>query len=397
MRSSARVTLALAAAGAAAAVVGCGTAAGGSPALDAGADATLDAAAPDGSDAGPDVVPRLGRTLALDINSAEDGNYLTALGIARDAGVQAINLTIDWSSVESPRQGDGDGGAGDAGDGGDAGVTYFNPNLHIANLVFAGAPQVSFAFRAVDTVGPAFPSDLQGRSFDDPSVVARYNAAQDYVFGQIPDVVLSMYVVGNELDLGLGADPARWTAYAAFFAGAAAHAHALRAGVKVGSVVTLAGALAHPDLVRATLVGADFLGVTYYPLLTDLSVRPPSVVRADVDALVALYPSTPIFVREAGYPSSPTSGSSPAMQAAFVGELFRAWDAHADRMPLVTFFTMNEYGPAALTELAKYYGTSDPRFLGYLGSLGLRTYAPGSGTNKPAWDALVRGARARGW
>jgi len=165
----------------------------------------------------------------------------------------------------------------------------------------------------------------------------------------------------------------------------------------VGTVVTLAGAKAHPELVAPLLQNADFLGITYYPLRADFTARPVTDVRADVDALVALYPSTPIFFREAGYPSSADLGSSPDQQAAFVTELFRAWDAHEARIPVLTFFTMNEYSPQALTQLAQYYGSSDPKFLAYLGTLGLRTYAPGTGTNKPAWDALTRGARARGW
>jgi hypothetical protein len=39
---------------------------------------------------------------------------------------------------------------------------------------------------------------------------------------------------------------------------------------------------------------------------------------------------------------------------------------------------------------------SDPTFLSYLGTLGLRTHA-GSGTDKPAFAALMAQAKARGW
>ncbi len=376
------------------ALVGCGsTSASPSPGADAGLDATLDGAidaSNEAGDAAEDVRPRLGRTLGLDINAAEDGNYITSFNLARDAGVQAVNLTIDWSRVET---------VSDAGpDGGDAGgVMDFDPNLHIANLVFPGAAKVSLAFRAVDTTGPSLPSDLAGRPLDDAQVRQRYDAAQDYVFGQIPDLTLTMYVIGNELDLALGTDSAKWAAYRTFFDGAAAHARTLKPGVKVGSVFTLAGALAHPELVTPTLANADFLGLTYYPLRADFSVRPPTDVRADLDSLVALYPSVPIFFREAGYPSGADVASSAEQQAAFVTELFRAWDAHAERIPIMTLFTMNEYSPQAIASLAKYYGSSDPKFLAYLGTLGLRTYAPGSGANKPAWDALAHAAHARGW
>jgi hypothetical protein len=42
------------------------------------------------------------------------------------------------------------------------------------------------------------------------------------------------------------------------------------------------------------------------------------------------------------------------------------------------------------------FGISDPAFLGYLASIGLRTSA-GAGTNKPAFDTLISETRRRGW
>jgi hypothetical protein len=394
--SRARLAVALAwlgasVAGALAGAFGCGSSGTATPPGDAGADATADApVAPDGSDdAGADVLGKGARLLALDLNPAADDNYLNAFDLAREAGVQAVNVSIDWRDLES---------SADAGPDADSGgIAYFNPNLHIANLVFPGQAQVSLAFRAVDTTGPDVPPDLAGRPLDDPEVLARYNAAQDYVFGEIPDLTLSMYVLGNELDDALGTDAAKWAAYKTFFDGALAHAHALRPGVKVGATVTFAGATQHPELIGPTLQGADFLGITYNPVNADFTVRPVTDVRGDLDKLVGLYPTKPIYFRGAGYPSSPEVGSSLGQQAAFVSELFRAWDAHADRIPVMTFFTMNEYSPKVLAQLGTYYGSSDPKFLAFLGTLGLRTYSPGRGTDKPGWDALATGAHARGW
>src|SRR5262245_12027660 len=75
---------------------------------DAGADATPDGAA---------VLARGARVLALDIGAAEDGDYLAALARAKDAGVEATNVTIRWPDLESV--------AADAG--ADAAISYFNP------------------------------------------------------------------------------------------------------------------------------------------------------------------------------------------------------------------------------------------------------------------------------
>jgi hypothetical protein len=353
--------------------------------LEAGADATLDAA-PDAPLADAAVVPRGSRTLGLDIAAPEDGDYVAALARAKDAGIQSTNVTILWRDLEAV----GDGGV-------EAGITYFNPYLHIANLVFPPSEvKASLAIVPIDTVGPVLPPDLAGRPIDDPAVIDRFNLAQDYVFDEIPDLSLDLYALGNEIDVPFGADPAKYGAYKTFFDAAATHARAKRATVKVGPVVRMAGALANADALRPLLASADFLGITYYPLNPDSSVRPPSVVHTDLAQLAQLYPDKPIYIREAGYPAGTLAGSSPDAQATFVRELYRGWDENAARVPLLTFFTMHDYSAKQVDDLAAYYGVSDPKFKDYLGTLGLRTFA-GHGADKPAWAAFVDGAHARGW
>src|SRR5262249_44002591 len=107
-------------------------------ARDAGVDGAVDAqGAP--SDAGADAdafdrdVLKGARVLALDIAAAEDQDYLAALARARDAGVQATNVTVRWPELESVAT--SDAGA----DAGDAGIAYFDAILHIANLVLSDA------------------------------------------------------------------------------------------------------------------------------------------------------------------------------------------------------------------------------------------------------------------
>jgi hypothetical protein len=351
--------------------------------FDAAPDVTLDASI----DGPPDVVvPRGSRVLGLDIEAAEDGDYVAALARAKDAGIQSTNVTILWRDLEAT----GDGGV-------EAGITYFNPLLHIANLVFPpNEIKASLAIVAVDTVGPVVPPDLTGRPIDDPAVIDRFNLAQDYVFGEIADLSLTMYVIGNEIDAPFAGDPAKYAAYKTFFDAAAAHARSKRAALKVGPVLRLSGALADHDALRPLVASADFLGITYFPLDSNYSVRPPSTVHADLAQVAQLFPDKPVLVREAGYPSSSVVGGSPDAQANFVQELYRAWDENAARVPLLTFFTMHEYSPNQVDDFAAYYGVSDPKFKEYFGTLGLRTFA-GHGTDKPGWGAFQAGARARGW
>jgi hypothetical protein len=341
---------------------------------------------PDGAD---DVVPRGARLLGMEVNGAEDAGLGAALLLAREAGVQVANVGANWRDLEDV--------ALDAGADADAAIAYFNANVHVADLLF---PQVSMkaslAIRAVDTPGPELPADLAGRALDDPVVIARFNAAQDYVFATISDLSLASYTLGNEIDVPFGQDPAKWAAFTTFFEAAAAYARGKRSGLPVGAVATLDGALAHPDLLGPIVQASDFVAVTYSPHDGAFAARPVSAVRDDLAKLASLFPQKPIILREAAYPSSDAVESSPAQQADFVRELFQAWDEHADRVSLVTFFTMTDDPPARVDDLATYYGVSDPKFKNYEGSLGLRTF-PGAGAPKPAWDALAREAHLRGW
>ena len=143
----------------AAVALGCGTSETPLSPHDAGApaipDATvLDAPAEAGADADDDAarpIPKGTRILGLDINSAADNDYVKALGIAQSAGIQATNVSLNWDDIEVPP--DPDAGA-------DAGaVTYYNPYLHIANLVFPPSHvQVSLAIRPVDTTRKRVPA-----------------------------------------------------------------------------------------------------------------------------------------------------------------------------------------------------------------------------------------------
>src|SRR5262249_30179596 len=156
-------------------LIACGGGGAGSAPSDSGADATLTDAAGDASAedaAAPDaLVPRGARTLGLDISPNEDNDYMRALGLARDAGVQSTNVSLDWDAIELE---DLDAGA-DAGV--DAGISYYNPYLHIANLVFPSTSTgIALAIRPIDTNVLHVPKSLAGKPFDDAEVIARFNA-----------------------------------------------------------------------------------------------------------------------------------------------------------------------------------------------------------------------------
>ena len=78
----------------------------------------------------------------------------------------------------------------------------------------------------------------------------------------------------------------------------------------------------------------------------------------------------------------------------FVKETFRFWDKYHDRIHLINFEWMHDKSRDEVNAFGNYYGSTDKKFLAYLGSLGLRTY---DGKDKAGFLALKAEAIARGW
>jgi hypothetical protein len=325
-------------------------------------------------------VPRGDRMLGIDVSEGEGETYDQAFQLARQAGMQFTSLSLAWDDLE-PRPGE----------------FSADPNfLAIANQYYpAKNVPLALTITPIDTNRTRLPADLRGRAFDDPEVIARFERLLDYVFSQIPDVELAVLAIGNEVDATLGSDVAAWARYQTFFEATAAHARRLRPNLPVGVKVTMAGLTGETRwLAQALNAQSDVVLVTYYPLEADFGVRAADVVHEDLAALASLYPDRPIGVLEAGYPSSEKLGSSQALQAEFVRQIMRAWDAQAAGIAMLNFTWLTDAPRASVETWTDYYGLHDQRFAAYLATLGLRR---SDGQSKPAFEALAAEAHARGW
>lgn len=318
------------------------------------------------------------RTLGLSVGPAQDGDYGRALADAQAAGVQSVTLPLDWSRLETA-PGRYDNTLLSIADG-------FYPPRHIA---------VDLILRPINTNRLEIPSDLQDKDLDDPVVIARFERLLDNVFAHLPSLTLHSLLVGNEVDVYLSQDERRWAHYGKFYQAVCAYARTKRPGLKVGVAATFDGLTGKAKQPLQTLnSSSDFIALTYYPLNPDFTVRSPAVIGPDFARLCALYPHRTLALLEAGFPSSPECGSSPSLQAFFVHDFFAAWDTHATQIVSVTFSWQTDISPDATAGFARYYGIAAKPFAAFLGSLGLRTYA---GKEKPAWTALKKEAKARGW
>jgi hypothetical protein len=233
-------------------------------------------------------------------------------------------------------------------------------------------------------------------AFDDAVVRRRFRDLLGRIVGSNAGGIRYLSI-GNEVDLYLGNHTPEIAAYTAFFQDAAQAARALDPAIQVGVTGTGAGALGAGQTLLRDLndAASDVVILTYYPVEPDqagnVSVRDPSVVSGDFQRLLAFAGTKPIVLQEAGFPASGDNGSSTALQAEFMRQLFVAWRAAGGRIPFLNIFLLHDFPSLVCDELLAYYGLSSSGSLkSALCSLGLRTV---DGTPRPAWESVLDEAR----
>ena len=320
------------------------------------------------------------RHLNISVTEAAGEEFDAAMNLALSLGAEAVPLSVYWDEIET-----------------EPGIFNPAPNwLEIANVYFpTKGLQLALTISVIDTNNLRMPSDLADKPFDDPVVVDRFTALLDYVASQVPQLSLTSLAIGNEVDVYLWQDAEKWAAYERFFAETAVHARTLFPEVPIGSKVTFGGIAGRQTAsIQSLNRHSDVVLVTYYPLNADFQVRSPTAVHDDFQTLVNTFPRQTIHLLEVGYPSGAGNGSSEAQQAAFIHELFLAWDAHAEQIPVLNYTWLTDMPTTAVTEMTEYYGLAEPGFVSFLATLGLRT---NNGEEKPAFTQFASETMERGF
>jgi hypothetical protein len=264
--------------------------------------------------------------------------------------------------------------------------------LAIANSFYPSHNiKIALEINPIDTITLRLPKDLSDKPMDDPTVIARYQQLLEWVFQQIPNLALTSLTIGNEIDSDLKTDATKWQQYQTFFEAVSAYARTQRPALKVGVKATFDGLVGFAQTpLRAINEVSDVVMATYYPLKTSFQVKPVEFVYADFERLTLLYKERPIFLLEAGYPSSRMCGSSEESQADFIKAVFEAWTEHR-QIQLISFTWLTDLPPSAIAEMTRYYGISNRCFAEFLATLGLRTHL---GVDKKAFTQLKMSAEA---
>ncbi len=336
-------------------------------------------------DAGPDAtVPKGARSLGVGTDRTSEAYYAGLLQM-RDAGASLTTVEVAWDEVERPV----DAGTEDAAPTLVSDFTLHGPAIILADLRGRAVLELD----VTDDRGRRAPEDLGSVALDDPALVARFVRAQDYVLGATGEMPLAGYVIGSRVDV---AQPGSLAAFASFFTQAAAAARAKRPGVLVGFSVSPAALSSRAAELASSWAASDFVATRLDPVLPSDGGLPSPAVAADAIARAATAApgGKPLFVLGAAYPSGADAGSDEAMQAAFVGEAFAAWDRNATRVPVLVFTQLDDRSSVSAARAADRAGRTDRAAIEALRSIGLRDEV---GTPKPAWNALVGQARARGF
>lgn len=337
-------------------------------------------------------LPKGDRTLAWQIDMAENNDYFSAFGYGTDACMESVHLFFKWTDIEPD-------------------TATFNTLFmdEFLNSMEGFYPtfgvDVELQIAPTNTGVNEVPSELTGLSFSDPLVINRFKILLDTVFARIPSVTLSALNIGNETDLNFGTNATQYNEFKVFLDSVTNYAKDLYfnlhgTDLKVGTTFTHHGLVdnATANLCKSVNDGLDVVTVTYYPLNGDFTMKPPSVVSTDFDDLVAEYPdpNQPIYFAECGYPSSTFCNSSESLQAEFWTEVFNAWDTHEENIKYMTIFKSTDWSAATVNQLGQYYGVQDTIFKEYLRTLGVRTWE-GDGTNKEAYEIIKCELDARDW
>ncbi len=313
------------------------------------------------------------RILGVAITDGATG-FDEAFLTAKEAGSTFVEIPVHWNETEIT-----------------PGV-FQNEWLSIANAFYPSeGMSLGLSLNPIDTNNLTTPEFLRTKKFSDREMITSFKQFVTYVASQVPDATITYIAVGNEID-GFLASESDWKEYTFFYEAVLPHVKETFPDAVIGTKITFAG-LTAKRVREAVAINTHSTGIltTYYPFQEDtFIVKPPHHVHTDFETLVQTYPNTPIYIAEIGYPSSELNNSSESLQAAFINESFSAWNNNQPHIKLLNFVWLHDISPEQVSFYSSYYQMTDPAFLSYISTLGLRTF---DGADKAALTTLKREAR----
>lgn len=343
------------------------------------------------------LVSKGNRKFGFHVTSAQGENFNTTFEIIVNNRFDHVNMHQIW----------GDGGISSLPTTplatNSAGTTFDMSVIDIANAYYpAYSKAVMLTIGTIDTNNKFVPSNFNAVDFDQASIRSAFKSMLDVLIPKIASTEIISLQIGNEVDVYLGTNSVAWSKYKTFFDDVSSYAKLLRPNLKVGVTTTLSGAISdsQKSLIQQLNTQADIVAVTYYPMNADFTMKNLSVIQTEIELLVSLYPTKPIYFQEIGYSSgSLYIQSSEEMQKNAVFEVFKVWDLYSTQIPVISWLNLTEWPTSTVDGYGTQYGLCPGvycnAFKEYLATLGVRSYS--TGQNKPALTEILQQTSTRGW
>lgn len=315
-------------------------------------------------------------SIALSIMPSEPLSEETFLGALRDEmrlGVEAAYISLKWSDLE--------------------GEQPFNPKafqdpIGIAKIL---GGDVVICIKPIDTSVKCVPVALAMKPFDDPQMVAQWEAMLEKIIPLLPKNIKAISF-GNEVDVYLGNHPEEVAGYLSMVK--TARTLFKGAGIKapVGVITTFDGLQRRPELVKKIQSNFDVTMMTYYPLGQTFEVMPITSIDSHFSSMLAVAGAKPLVLTEIGCPAGEANKSSEDIQAEFVKSSFAQLQKHSAQITFANFFQQSDFPAQMVDGLEMYYQLKDEKFRSYLSTIGLK-----AATGKPRKAYFEFRKQIRAW
>ncbi len=294
--------------------------------------------------------PLVGLTAIPEDNQLTDAQRAGILQKATTAGSRNLIVGATWTQLE-PSQGAYN-------------LSRIDKELRLAanqNL------PVVFNLRVPQTVAPALPGYLSGKSLNDPVVLSRLNELLKRIVPLLPPQV-TWVNIGYEVDTFSFLRPQDVGGYMALFTSAKSRLKSLRPGISVGQVFSFDSTRANDQMFKQLVSNADHVAFTYYALSGDYEQREARSPAFDIPLMVSIAAGKPILLVEAGYSSN---WAGEAAQSEFVSQLFGALRKAGGAIQLFSIWSYADIPASLLPTLSMEFGQTSDAFGQFITSTGL--------------------------
>lgn len=300
---------------------------------------------------------------------------------ALDAGMSVGRLQIDWTELEiAPNTYDKNALESRL-------IEYQNQNLQTYLLI-----------SAYDSEGPVVPADLNGKNFDDPILIDRFNNLMNWVIPMLVEYDGYLISIANEADMSFNEKPQLPQQILKFLKDVRSHIHEINENMAV--TVTIAelnlddGRPGIPELINECDVACwNFYGAKSQFSNPYYVAQSENEIRNDIQRLLDVSGEKNIVIQELGMYSGNTSlNSSQEIQRRFF-EIFFEQMQQQERIKVAYNFQLVDWSPEVTDLYAEAFkGEGLPQefidqFSESLKTTGLINY--NNGTRKNAWNEFI--------